>query len=125
MSYYRDAFPEESITPKLHMLEDHVCGFLKKWGASFGLYGKQGMESLFCCFLIESTNRLFSKLISCLLTRSILSFNFCNFTMVIVFLVENRNQNIFDSPLMPYILYSIKHFFYHIALSVNTFIIVK
>ena len=28
------------------MLEDHVCTFLHKWGASFGLYGEQGMESL-------------------------------------------------------------------------------
>ena len=46
VSYYRDAFPEESITPKLHMLEDHVCSFLRKWGASFGLYGEQCMESL-------------------------------------------------------------------------------
>ena len=28
------------------MLEDHVCPFLMRWGASFGLYGEQGMESL-------------------------------------------------------------------------------
>ena len=45
-TYYRDTFPKETITPKLHMLEDHVCTFLSKWGASFGLYDEQGMESL-------------------------------------------------------------------------------
>ena len=28
------------------MLEDHVVPFLEKWGASFGWYGEQGMESL-------------------------------------------------------------------------------
>ena len=42
----RETFPEESITPKLHLLEDHVCPFIEKWGASFGLYGEQGMEGL-------------------------------------------------------------------------------
>ena len=63
MSYYRDAFPEESITPKLHMLEDHVCGFLRKWGASFGLYGEQGMESLHASMnqLIRSFTSMPSK----------------------------------------------------------------
>ena len=30
----------------MQMLEDHVVPFLEKWGASFGLYGEQGMESL-------------------------------------------------------------------------------
>ena len=44
--FYRDAFPEESITPKLHLLEDHVLPFVSRWGASFGTYGEQGMEGL-------------------------------------------------------------------------------
>ena len=64
MSYYRDAFPEESITlHMLHMLEDHVRSFLRKWGASFGLYGEQGMESLHASMnqLIRSFTSMPSK----------------------------------------------------------------
>lgn len=46
MSYYRDIFKNQTITPKLHMLEEHVIPFLRKWHAPFGLYGEQGLESL-------------------------------------------------------------------------------
>ena len=45
------------------MLEDHVCSFLRKWGASFGLYGEQGMESLHASMnqLIRSFTSMPSK----------------------------------------------------------------
>ena len=46
MSYYRDTFPTETITPKLHMLENHVVPFIKKWGLGLGLYSEQGGESI-------------------------------------------------------------------------------
>ena len=46
LTFYRATFPDETITPKLHLLEDHVCPFIEKWGGSFGLYGEQGMEGL-------------------------------------------------------------------------------
>ena len=46
MQYYRKTFPLESITPKLHMLEDHVVDFVKRWGLGLGLYGEQGGESI-------------------------------------------------------------------------------
>ena len=39
-------FPNESITPKLHLLEHHVVPFIKKWGYGIGLYGEQGIESV-------------------------------------------------------------------------------
>ena len=48
LTFFRETFPDESITPKLHLLEDHVCPFIEKWGASFGLYGEQGMEGFTC-----------------------------------------------------------------------------
>ena len=46
MCFFRDAWPNESITPKLHLLEHHVCPFLEEWGGALGMYGEQGMESL-------------------------------------------------------------------------------
>ena len=50
MDYLRQEWPKESITPKLHLLEDHAVDFIKKWGAGFGLYGEQGAESLHANF---------------------------------------------------------------------------
>ena len=44
LSCYRDAFPHASITPKLHMMEDHLVPFLKKWKVGFGFLGEQGAE---------------------------------------------------------------------------------
>lgn len=46
MSYYREKWPEETTTPKLHLLEDHATAFIKNWGAGFGFYGEQGAESI-------------------------------------------------------------------------------
>ena len=41
MHYFRVTWPEQSITTKLHLLEDHALPFIQKWGAGFGLYGEQ------------------------------------------------------------------------------------
>eukprot|EP00111_Clytia_hemisphaerica_P014872 TCONS_00043802-protein len=46
LSFFRETFPDQSITPKLHLLEDHVVPFLRRWSIGFGLYGEQGMEAL-------------------------------------------------------------------------------
>ena len=46
MGLLRNAFPEMSITPKLHFLEKHVCQFLRKWHMGLGFYGEQGIEGL-------------------------------------------------------------------------------
>jgi len=46
MAYFRATWPDQSITPKLHLLEDHVLNFIENWGSSFGLYGEQGVEGL-------------------------------------------------------------------------------
>ena len=50
MTYYRKQYPNESITPKLHLLESHAVGFIQNWGAGFGLYGEQGAESVHAMF---------------------------------------------------------------------------
>ena len=46
MWFFRGNWPHVKITPKLHMVEQHVVDFIAKWGAAFGYYGEQGAESL-------------------------------------------------------------------------------
>ena len=46
MSFIRLNWPDENISPKLHMLEDHVIEFLTQWRAGLGFYGEQGGESI-------------------------------------------------------------------------------
>ena len=46
MCFFRENWPHVKITPKLHMVEQHVVDFIAKWGAAFGYYGEQGAESL-------------------------------------------------------------------------------
>ncbi len=46
MSHYRESFPHATILPKMHILEDHVIPWLRKWRVGAGLMGEQGAESL-------------------------------------------------------------------------------
>ncbi len=50
MDFYRDSFPHATVTPKLHMLEDHVVPFLEKWGVGLGFLGEHGAESIHARF---------------------------------------------------------------------------
>jgi hypothetical protein len=50
LSYYRSNFPEATITPKLHMLEDHVVPFIRAWRVGLGMMGEQGAESIHARF---------------------------------------------------------------------------
>lgn len=50
IAFYRTNFPESTITPKLHLLEDHILPFLKTWKVGFGLLGEQGAESIHTAF---------------------------------------------------------------------------
>ena len=50
MSLYRDSFPSSTVTPKLHMLENHVVPFLRRWKVRFGFLGEQGAESIHARF---------------------------------------------------------------------------
>lgn len=50
LAFYRDTFPHATVTPKLHMLEDHVVPFLKQWKVGFGFLGEQGAESIHARF---------------------------------------------------------------------------
>ena len=45
LAYYWKSFPEASITPKMHMLEDHTIPWLEQWQCGLGFHGEQGLES--------------------------------------------------------------------------------
>ena len=38
----------------LHMLEDHVCSFLRKWHMGLGFYGEQGIEGIYSEFNLQA-----------------------------------------------------------------------
>ena len=64
MAYYRKSFSDlsVSITPKLHMLKEHVVPWIKQWGLGFGLgfMGEQGGESIHAVF--NTLHRTYSNI---------------------------------------------------------------
>ena len=46
MSFYRTHFPAATVTPNMHMLEEHTVPFLRRWHIGFGFMGEQGAESI-------------------------------------------------------------------------------
>ncbi len=50
MAHYRQNFPEATILPKMHLLEDHVVPWLRRWHVGFGFMGEQGAESIHASF---------------------------------------------------------------------------
>ena len=46
MAHYRQHFSESTVIPKMHLLEDHVVPWLRRWHIASGLMGEQGAESL-------------------------------------------------------------------------------
>ena len=51
IKFYKESFPEATVTPKFHMLEKHVVTWLRAWpGVGFGLMGEQGAESIHAYF---------------------------------------------------------------------------
>lgn len=46
MSFYRAEFPWATILPKMHVLEDHVIPWLRRFHIGAGLMGEQGAESI-------------------------------------------------------------------------------
>lgn len=43
-------FQTATVTPKLHMMEDHVVDFISLWGVGIGMLGEQGTESIHTVF---------------------------------------------------------------------------
>lgn len=50
MRYYRQTFPDATVTPMLHMLEEHRLPWLRRWMVGFGLLGEQDAESIHAYF---------------------------------------------------------------------------
>ena len=46
LAYYRKEFPHATILPKMHLMEDHIIPFMKRFHVGAGLLGEQGAESL-------------------------------------------------------------------------------
>ena len=46
MEHFRITWPNERITPKMHILEDHVVEFIIDWKIGCGFYGEQGGEAV-------------------------------------------------------------------------------
>ena len=46
MQDYRDECPHATITPKLHLLEEHAVEWLQRWRVGFGMMGEQGAGSI-------------------------------------------------------------------------------
>ena len=44
MGYYRLTFPQATVLPKMHILEDHVVPWIRRWRVGFGFMGEQGAE---------------------------------------------------------------------------------
>ena len=50
VGYYRETFSESSVTPKIHILEEHVVPFIHQWRVGLGMMGEQGAESIHARF---------------------------------------------------------------------------
>ena len=61
ISFYRAEF-QASVTPKLHMLEDHVSDFIREWGVGVGMLGEQGIESIHTIF--NSLERTYNSMVN-------------------------------------------------------------
>jgi len=57
MSFYRENWPSSSVTPKLHILEDHVTQFIRTWGIGLGFMGEQGFESIHSNFNLRQAEQ--------------------------------------------------------------------
>lgn len=50
MKQYRETFPLATITPKLHMLEEHIATWMDSWHFCPGIHGEQGGEAIHAIF---------------------------------------------------------------------------
>ena len=60
LHYFRWTFPDSSITPKMHMLEDHVVPLIRKW---MGMLNEQGDESIHVRF--NTIHRTYGSMPKC------------------------------------------------------------
>ncbi len=51
MKFYREKFPQASVLPKMHIMEEHIIPWMRRWRIGAGLMGEQGAESLHAHFM--------------------------------------------------------------------------
>ena len=71
MSYFRKTWPNESVTPKMHLLESHCVDFIRNCGLGLNIYGEQGVESMHAEF--NSMNSTFCHMKGVQRLKSVLS----------------------------------------------------
>ncbi|XP_070549699.1 uncharacterized protein [Ptychodera flava] len=64
LQHFRSNFPRETVTPKMHILEDHVLPWIQMRRLGCGLHGEQGMEGVHseCNRLTATYSRIPDKL---------------------------------------------------------------
>ena len=50
MEFYTTEFPTASVTPKMHMMENHLVPQIRQWNVAMGFLGEQGAESIHASF---------------------------------------------------------------------------
>ncbi|KAI8497930.1 hypothetical protein Bbelb_245820 [Branchiostoma belcheri] len=50
MEFYRREFPSATIPIKMHLLEDHVVPWIRRWKFGLGFHGEQGIEEIHAAF---------------------------------------------------------------------------
>ena len=46
MAFYREKFPQATVLPKMHILDDDTIPWLRRWHLGEGLVGEQETESI-------------------------------------------------------------------------------
>ncbi|XP_062502539.1 uncharacterized protein LOC134179620 [Corticium candelabrum] len=50
LKHYREDLTNPPVTPKIHMLEEHVVPWIRRWKLGLGFHGEQGAESIHARF---------------------------------------------------------------------------
>ena len=50
--FFHQHWPNDTIPPKLHLLEDHAADFMERWSTGHGIYDEHGAESIHKVFNI-------------------------------------------------------------------------
>lgn len=46
MAFFREGFPAATVPPKMHMLEEHIIPWVKRWVFGLGFHREHGGESI-------------------------------------------------------------------------------
>ncbi len=64
MRFYQETFPDATVLPKMHILEDHTVPWMRRWHIGAGLMGEQGAESIHAHF--QHLERVYAGMLNAL-----------------------------------------------------------